>query len=118
MILTSVVMSFYILLSLKLKDRFCPVPWILQHQHILVEIVLLALLVVILMDLGNTAKMQLGDKMGSGNFAMVVMGLIAASVYVFFCIMVASLHIMEQVERMNRQLDGSKHCYSSSLKYF
>ena len=52
-------------------------------------------MVVLLMDLGNTARMQLEDKMGSGNFAMVVTGLIAASVYVFFCIMVASLHIME-----------------------
>ena len=70
---------------------------------------LLALLVVLLMDLGNTARIQLEDKMGSGNFAMVVTGLIAASVYVFFCIMVASLHIMEQVERMNRQLDGAKY---------
>ena len=93
---TSIAMS-YILLSLRLNDRFCPVPWILQH--ILVEIVLLALL---LMDLGNTARMQLEDKMGNRNFAMVVTGLIAASVYVFFCLMVASLHMMEQVEQMNR----------------
>ena len=46
--------------------------------------------------------------MGNGNFAMVVTRLIAALVYVFFCIMVASLHIMEQVEQMNRQLDGAK----------
>ena len=60
------------------------------------------------MDLGNTARMQLEDKMGNGNFAIVVTGLIAASVYVLFCIMVASLYIMEQVEQMNRQLDGAK----------
>ena len=102
---TWMVMSYYLLLSLRLKDRFCPVPWILQH--ILLEIVLLALMVVLLMDLGNTARMQLEDKMGSGNFAMVVTGLIAASVYVFFCIMVARLHIMEQVELMNMHTNKS-----------
>ena len=65
LILTNIEMSYYILLSHRLKDRFCPVPWILQH--ILVEIVLLALLVVLLMDLGNTARMQLEDKMGNGK---------------------------------------------------
>ena len=52
--------------------------WILQH--ILVEIVLLAMLMVLIMDLGNTARIQLEDKMGSRNFTMVVTGLIAASV--------------------------------------
>ena len=51
--------------------------------------------------------MQLEDKMGNGNFAMVVTGLIAASVHVFFCIMVASLHIMEQVELMNMHTNKS-----------
>ena len=61
MILTSIVMSYNIVLSLRMKDKFCPVSWILQH--ILVEIVLLALLVVLLMNLGNTARMQLEDKM-------------------------------------------------------
>ena len=60
------------------------------------------------MDLANTARMQLDARWaGNGNFAMVVTGLIAASVYGFFCIIVASLHIMEQVEQMNRQMDGA-----------
>ena len=107
MMLTSLVMLYYLLLSLRLKDRFCMVPWILQH--ILVEIVLFIILVIVLMDLSNTTRMQLEVQTGEGNFAMVVSVLIAASVYVFLCIMVASLHVMEQVQLMDRQMVVAKH---------
>ena len=70
MVLTSVVVLYYLLLSLRLKDRFCLVPWILQH--ILVEIVLLVMLVILFMDLSNMARMQLEVQTGEGNYAMVV----------------------------------------------
>ena len=107
MMLTSVVVLYYLLLSLRLKDRFCLVPWILQH--ILVEIVLLVMLVILFMDLSNMARMQLEVQTGDGNFAMVVTGLITASVYVFLVIMVASLHVVEQVQLMDKQLDVAKN---------
>ena len=107
MMLTSVVVLYYLLLSLRLKDRFCLVPWILQH--ILVEIGLLIMLVILFMDLSNMARMQLEMQTGDGNYAMVVTGLITASVYVFLVIMVASLHVVEQVQLMDKQLDMAKN---------
>ena len=107
MVLTSVVVLYYLLLSLRLKDRFCLVPWILQH--ILVEIVLLIMLAILLMDLSNMARMQLEVQTGGGNYAMVVTGLIAASVYMFMVIMVASIHVVEQVQLMDKQLNVAKH---------
>ena len=107
MVLTSVVVLYYLLLSLRLKDRFCLVPWILQH--ILVEIVLLIMLVILLMDLSNMARMLLEVQSGEGNYAMVVTGLIAASVYMFLVIMVASMHVVEQVQLMDKQLNVAKH---------
>ena len=107
MMLTSVVVLYYLLLSLRLKDRFCLVPWILQH--ILLEIVLFIMLVILLMDLSNMARMQLEVQTGDGNYAMVVTGLIAASVYMFLVIMVASMHVVEQVQLMDKQLNVAKH---------
>ena len=86
------------------------VPWILQH--ILVEIVLFVILVILLMDLSNLSnisRMPLEGLPGEGSFAMAVSVLIAASVYMFLCIMVASLHVMEQVQLIDRQMELAKH---------
>ena len=50
------------------------------------------------MDIHNTARVKLEIQNGDGGiFAMVVTGLIAATVYVILCIMVASMHMMEQL---------------------
>ena len=82
-------------------------PWILQH--ILVEIVLFVILVILLMDLRNISRMQLEGLPRDGSFAMAVSVIIAASVYMFLCIMVASLHVMEQVQLIDRQMELAKH---------
>ena len=86
MVLSSMVMIFYLLFSLRLKDRFCLAPWI--FQHILIEIAFFIMLVILLMDISNTARVKLEIQNGDGGiFAMVVTGLIAATVDVFLCIM-------------------------------
>ena len=62
------------------------------------------------MDIHNTARVKLEIQNGDGGiFAMVVTGLIAATVDVFLCIMVASMHVMEQVQLMDIQVEMAKH---------
>merc|ERR1719233_2693471 len=108
MMLTSLVMLFYHLLSLRVKDRFCIVPWI--FQHILLEILLLVILMILLMDASKTARVELEMNDGTaGNYATAVVVFIAAAVYVFLCILVASMHVVEQVELMNKQITMAKH---------
>ena len=101
-------MLFYLLLSLRLRDRFCIVPWI--FQHILLEILLLVILMILLMDASNTARVELEMKEGTaGNYATTVLVFIAAAVYVFLCILLASMHVVEQMELMNKQITMAKH---------
>ena len=108
MILTSLVMLFYLLLSLRVRDRFCIVPWI--FQHILLEILLLVILVILLMDVSNTARVELEMKEGTaGNYATVVVVFIAATIYVFLCVLAGSMHVVEQVELMNRQITMAQY---------
>jgi len=108
MILTSVVMLFYLLLSLRLKDRFFIVPWI--FLHVLLDIVLLSIVVILLIDVGNTARTDLEIKSGtSGNYIMAVSVFVLATVYVSICITVASKHVVEQVQLMDTQIGMAKN---------
>ena len=103
MVLASVAMLCYLTYNYQLSHRFIPIPWIILNA-ILVFVVLVGL-ISLLGDINNTSRLQMEHMLGKGNsnYAMVITGMMVTSLFLWFSILAAYIHMENMMMEKERE---------------
>ena len=103
MVLASVAMLCYLTYNYQLSHCFIPIPWIILNA-ILVFVVLVGL-ISLLGDINSTSRLQMEHMLGKGNsnYAMVITGMMVTSLFLWFCILAAYIHMENMMMEKERE---------------
>ena len=114
LIISSCVMLFYLFFSLRISDRFCLLPWMLQH--LLIFIGVFGILIILFIDLPNFERVELEIRTGVENYSLSVTACLATCLYVLLCLMCGWEHLLEQGHVADMQLISARHVLKMSQR--
>ena len=103
MVLASVALLCYLAYNYQLSHRFIPIPWIILNA--ILVFALLVGLISLLGDINSTSRLQMEHMLGKGNsnYAKVITGMMVTSLFIWFSILAAYIHMENMMMKKERE---------------
>ena len=98
MVLASLLLLWYLTCNYKLSLHSIPIPWVVLQAFGYFAMVIG--LIVLLSDLDSPSRLEMEQKLGDGNYSMLIIVMIITNLYLFISMQIAFLHMNDRIMEM------------------
>ena len=98
MVLASLLLLWYLTCNYKLSLHSIPIPWVVLQAFVF--FVMVIGLIVLLSDLDSPSRIKMEQKLGEGNYSMLITVMIITNLYLITSIQIAFFHMEDRIMEM------------------